>query len=58
MQIKVDTKTAARLLLICNRLDGDIVHPDGKKGKLSDLIRYGGITLTEVRNKLEATKND
>lgn len=57
-QIEVDAKTAAKLLMVCDRLVGDIVHPDGRKGKLSDLIRYGvrGPTLTEVGNKLRATK--
>ena len=57
-QVTIDTKRAAKLLLICKSLDKDITGLDGKKLNLLTLVRYGigGLTLKEVYARLGATK--
>ena len=54
-QIEVGTEKAARLLMIVHSLNKSYIALDGKKGKLSDLVRYGigGPTMTEVGVILE-----
>ena len=49
-RIEVDSRTAAKLLMIGRSLDKPYKALDGKTGKLSDLVRYGvnGPTMSEV----------
>jgi len=56
-QIEVGTEKAAKLLMIAKSLNKSYIALDGKKGKLSDLVRYGitGPTMTEVGDLLDAT---
>ena len=56
--IKVDTKTAGKLLLICRQLDKETRALDSTKGNLLEMVRYGkwGPTLKDVYKKLEVTK--
>ena len=51
----LDVEKAAKLLMIANSLNRDYIALDGKKGKLSDLVRYGidGLTMTQVKERLE-----
>ena len=53
--VTVDAEKAAKLLMIANSLNRDYIALDGKKGKLSDLVRYGidGPTMTQVKERLE-----
>ena len=53
--ITVDAEKAAKLLMVANSLNRDYIALDGKKGKLSDLVRYGvnGPTMTQVKERLQ-----
>jgi len=59
-KITVNTRTAAKLLLVCNHLDTPIQVMDYntgqfKKGNGLDMVRLGvtGPTLKEVKERLE-----
>jgi len=53
--IEVDTKKAAKLLLICRALDREVTGLDGKRVNLLSMVRYGvfGPTLKQVKESLE-----
>jgi len=53
--IEVDTKKAAKLLLICRALDREVTGLDGKRVNLLSMVRYGvfGPTFTQVKASLE-----
>ena len=50
----IDTEKAAKLLLICNALDKEVIGLDGKKVNLLSMVRYGvnGPTLEKVKIQL------
>ena len=54
MKIEVSVEKAAKLLMIAKSLDKEYTDLSGKKGKLSDMVRYGvnGLTMTEIRDRL------
>lgn len=53
--IEVDTKTAAKLLLICRSCDKEIHTLSGKRENILTMIRYGigGPTLESIKAQLE-----
>lgn len=53
--IEVDTRKAAKLLLICNALNREVTGLDGKRVNLLSMVRYGvfGPTFTQVKASLE-----
>lgn len=53
--IEVDTKKAAKLLMICRALDREVTGLDGKRVQLLTMVRYGisGPTFTEVKDMLD-----
>ena len=52
--ITVDTKKAAKLLLLCKSLDKEVTGLDGKRVNLLTMVRYGisGPTLSEIKRSL------
>lgn len=53
-QVTLDTKKAAKLLMICKSLDKETIGLDGKRVNLLTMVRYGveGPTFKEVRDRL------
>lgn len=49
--VTVDTKKAAKLLLLCKALDREVTGLDGKRVSLLTMVRYGilGQTLKEIK---------
>lgn len=50
--IEVDTRKAAKLLLICRALDKEVTGLDGKRINLLTIVRYGDLTLGQVKASL------
>ena len=53
--ITIDKERAVKLLRVCHHLDRDITGLYGRENML-DLVRYGSISMRDVRNQIQTNE--